>query len=231
MGKQGYENRSVYGFKDDPYSSHATILRLIGEGRGRRLLDVGAADGFLAERLTKQDWKVTAIERDPEMASLARRHCCEVVVIDLNQGVPHLSGLFDAIVYGDILEHLVSPERVFNLLNQYLTKGGVVIVSMPNVAHLWVRLMLLFGRFDYADSGILDRTHVRFFTLKTFRRFLEECNVQLVDMVPVPAPLLLAVPRRFHGAWLRALHTINAVAVKCWPRGLAYQFVAIGRMI
>lgn len=220
--------RFIYGFKGDPSSSHATILRFIGQGRGRRLLDVGAADGFLAERFAEQGWAVTAIEQDPELASCARRHCSEVVVSDLNNGVPQLTGSFDAMVYGDVLEHLASPELVLRDLNRHLKKDGMVIVSVPNVAHLWVRLMILLGRFEYADRGILDRTHLRFFTLKTFRQLLEQGHVHLVELVPVPAPLALVVPPRFHGAWLRWLQKVHAFGARCWPAGLAYQFVARG---
>ena len=66
---------SVYRFKDDPYSSHSLILARLGDGRGRKLLDVGAADGFLAERLTAQGWTVTALERDPGLAAQAHGRC------------------------------------------------------------------------------------------------------------------------------------------------------------
>ncbi len=220
---------SVYAFKDDPYSSHHQLLRLAGPGNGRRLLDVGAADGFLARRFALQGWRVTAIEQDSGLAAQAKAHCEAVAVCDLNGPLPELEGRFDAIVYADVLEHLVQPGAVFRQLNRLLTPEGRLFVSMPNVAHLWIRLMLLSGRFDYADRGIMDRTHMRFFTRKTFRTFLEECGMEITSLVPVPAPLFLAVPERFHGAWLRGLHRLNAAGARCWPAGLAYQFVAEGR--
>ena len=99
----------AYRLKDDPHSSHSVILSRLGEGRGRKALDVGAADGFLAERLTAQGWSVTALERDPELAARARGRCKEVVVADLESAPPLLHGPFDAIVYGDVLEHLSDP--------------------------------------------------------------------------------------------------------------------------
>lgn len=219
----------VYTFKDDPYSSHSAILAYAGQGRGRRVLDVGSADGFLAMRLAQQGWRVTGIERDPDLAACARRHCEDVIVWDLNQGSPPVTGPFDAIIYGDVLEHLIAPEAVFQQLNRLLADDGAVIVSVPNVAHLAVRLMLLTGRFDYMDRGILDRTHLRFFTLKTFRQFLDRCGVELTGLTSVPVPLPLIVPARYHGPWLRLLHRASAWGARCWPRGLAYQFVARGR--
>jgi SAM-dependent methyltransferase len=212
-------NTSPYRFKGDPHSSHALILARLGEGRGRRALDAGAADGFLAERMTARGWHVTAIERDPDQAARARGRCHELVVADLA----------DAASVVDVLEHLSDPLPVLSALNQRLARGGRVVASVPNVAHLWMRLALLLGRFDYADRGILDRTHLRFFTRRTFVALLRQAglDVDRVDATPVPLPLV--VPERLHGRWLQALHAVNAATARAWPRGLAYQFVAVCR--
>ena len=107
-----------------PYSSHAVILDRLGPGRGRPLLDVGAADGFLSELLTAQGWRVTALERDPAQAERARGRCAEVVVADLDEAAQTLSGPFDAIVYGDVLEHLSDPLAALVALNRALAAGG-----------------------------------------------------------------------------------------------------------
>ncbi|HUO65269.1 MAG TPA: class I SAM-dependent methyltransferase [Terriglobales bacterium] len=220
---------SVYQLKSDPHSSHALILRRLGDGRGRRALDVGAADGFLAELLTRQGWQVTALERDPEQAAKARGRCHEVIVADLDEAAPRLEGAFDAIVYGDVLEHLSDPLPALVALNRSLAPGGRILVSVPNVAHLWVRLSLLLGRWDYADRGILDRTHVRFFTRRSFTRFLGDAGLEIEELVATPAPLPLVVPTRFHGGVLDAVHGLSAGAARLWKGGLAYQFVAVCR--
>jgi SAM-dependent methyltransferase len=218
-----------YQLKRDPHSSHSVIADRLGEGRGRRALDVGAADGFLAEVLTARGWQVTAIERDPAQAARARGRCHEVVVADLEEAAGLVDGQFDAIVYGDVLEHLSDPLPVLQALNRTLTAGGVVVVSVPNVAHLWVRLQLLVGRFDYADRGILDRTHLRFFTRRTLLELLERAGLDVEELRATPVPLPLLVPERWHGGWLRALHGASAAAARSWTRGLAYQFVAVCR--
>ncbi len=224
-------SRSPYQLKDDPYSSHRVILSLLGEGRGRRVLDAGAADGFLAELLTARGWTVTALERDPVQAERARGKCEDVIVADLAEAAPTLSGPFDAIVYGDVLEHLSDPLSVLRAANQSLAPGGFIVVSVPNVAHLWVRLSLLAGHFDYADRGILDRTHLRFFTRRTLLALLAQAGLAVDELCVTPVPLPLVVPQRLHGAWLRAAHALSARASRWWPGGLAYQFVAVCRVL
>ncbi len=220
---------SPYQLKSDPYSSHAVILSWLGEGRGRRALDVGAADGFLAELLTRQGWQVTALERDPAQAAKARGRCHEVIVADLDQAAPRLEGSFDAIVYGDVLEHLNDPLPVLVALDRALAADGRVIVSVPNVAHLWVRFSLALGRWDYADRGILDRTHLRFFTKRSFAALLRDAGLSVEELVATPVPLPLVVPPRLHGRALDAVHALSAGAARAWMGGLAYQFVAVCR--
>ncbi len=222
-------SESPYRLKDDPYSSHSVILSRLGEGRGRRLLDVGAANGFLAQRLTERGYEVTGIEGDPRLAALAAGKCHAVVVADLDREAPELSGSFDVIVYGDVLEHLKDPLRVFQHLNRYLSPDGTLVISVPNVAHLRVRLQLLLGRFEYAERGILDRTHLRFFTLSSLRRFLAEAKVTVVELVATPVPLPLLVPERYHGWWLNTLHATNAALARVFKTLLGYQFVVVAR--
>jgi SAM-dependent methyltransferase len=220
---------SPYQLKEDPHSSHSVIVALLGEGGGRRLLDAGAADGFLAEVLTERGWIVTAVERDPVQADRARGRCHEVIVGDLVEVAAKLPGPFAAIVYGDVLEHLTDPAAALATVNQHLAPGGRVVVSVPNVAHLYVRLSLLAGRFDYADRGILDRTHLRFFTRRSFLALLAEAGLDVDTLRVTPVPLPLVVPRRLHGRWLDLAHGLSAWAARRWPRGLAYQFVAACR--
>jgi SAM-dependent methyltransferase len=218
-----------YELKDDPHSSHGIILARLGEGRGRRVLDVGAADGLLAERLTAQGWRATAVERDSERALRAQSRCAEVIVADLDRGLPDLAGRYDAVVCGDVLEHLSDPLPVLRGIGRHLVPGAAVLVSVPNVAHLTVRLSLLVGRWNYADRGILDRTHLRHFTRRTFLDLLREADLVVTELAVTPVPLPLVVPRKFHGAWLAVAQRLGAAAARGWPGGLAYQFVAVCR--
>ena len=216
-----------YVLKPDPHSSHSVILRWLGEGRGRRLLDVGAADGLLSRQLTERGWRVTAIEGDPALAQAGARHCGRMITVNLDREIPVGEGPFDVIVYGDVLEHLVDPLRVLVELDRSLGPGGFVIISVPNVAHLWIRLLLLVGRFDYLDRGILDHSHLRFFTERSLRAMLADAGLSVERFSATPAPLYQILPVSWHRRWVAATHSINAVIAQKVRRLLGYQFIVL----
>jgi len=216
-----------YVLKPDPHSSHSVILRWLGEGRGRRLLDVGAADGMLSRQLTQRGWRVTAIEGDPALAQAGARHCERMIPVNLDREIPVGEGPFDVIVYGDVLEHLVDPLRVLVELDRCLVPGGFVIISVPNIAHLWIRLLLLVGRFDYLDRGILDHSHLRFFTERSLRAMLADAGLTIGRFTATPAPLYQILPVSWHRQWVAATHSINAVIARKVRRLLGYQFIVL----
>ena len=216
-----------YVLKPDPHSSHSIILAWLGEGRGRRILDVGAADALVGRRLTEHGWRVTGIEGDPALAQAGAPYCERMITANLNREVPEVQGPFDAILYGDVLEHLIDPLRVLVELNRSLVPDGFVIVSVPNIAHLYIRLLLLLGRFDYLDRGILDNTHLRFFTARSLRALLDDAGLVVERFSATPAPLYQVLPERWHKRWVAVTHTINAAIARNLPRVLGYQFIPI----
>jgi 2-polyprenyl-3-methyl-5-hydroxy-6-metoxy-1,4-benzoquinol methylase len=224
------ENGLRYQSKEgDPHSSHSVILRLAGEGQGKRLLDVGSAQGVLARRFREHGFDVTCIEGDPKLAELGRAFSNRMIVADLDQEFPSLNDQFDVIVYGDILEHLKRPEVLLTNLNKHLTPSGFVIASAPNFAHLFVRLNILLGRFEYMERGILDQTHLRFFTQKSFRKLLEQAGLKVERLLATPVPLPLIVPLRYQVGWLRVAHSMNALLARGWKNMFGYQFVVVAR--
>ena len=221
--------RSRYHFKPDPYSSHSVMLGWLPEGGGRALLDVGAADGLLSRRFTDRGWRVTGIECDPAVAQTGARWCERMIVANLDRETPKLETLYDAIVYGDVLEHLADPFRVLSDMNRFLAPDGVVVASVPNVAHFVIRLSLLVGKFEYIDRGILDHSHLRFFTERSLRALFGDAGLTIDRFTATPAPLYQVLPTRFHRPWLAATHRINAWLAHSLPRLMGYQFIVLGR--
>ncbi len=218
-----------YVLKPDPHSSHSIVLRWLGEGRGQRILDVGAADAIVSRRLTERGWRVTGIESDPALAQAGAPHCERMITANLNREIPEVQGPFDAILYGDILEHLIDPLRMLVELDRSLAPDGFVIISVPNIAHLYIRLLLLLGRFDYIDRGILDNTHLRFFTARSLRALIADAGLVIERFTATPAPLYQVLPPSWHKRWVAATHTVNAVIARNLPRVLGYQFIVLAR--
>jgi O-antigen biosynthesis protein len=171
-------------------NSHSLMVRLVG--RGKRVLDVGCANGYLAEVLVGNGCTVSGVEFDPAAAEEARRHLEQLVVGDLEQldlVEAFGEGRFDVVVMGDVLEHLRDPLPVLRSTRRLLAPGGYVVISIPNVAHGDVRLSLLQGRFDYRPLGLLDSTHVRFFTRDNLRALLHDAGFAATDFLRTTAPL------------------------------------------
>ncbi len=224
-------SHSKYCLKPDRYSSHSVILSYLEDARGRRLLDVGAAQGDLAQLLTLRGFKVTAIECNSELAAMAQGKCCQVIVADLDKPLPEIEPGFDVAVCGDILEHLKDPLSALVRVAQLVKSDGLIIVSVPNVTHLWVRVQFCLGRFEYTERGILDATHLRFFTLTSFRRLLQQADLETLHLTATPAPVHLVIPEHFHGRTLNAVHAVSAFAAKNWKAMFGYQFVAVTRRV
>ncbi len=178
--------------------------------------DVGAADGLLSRQLTSRGWRVTAIEGDPVLAQAGARHCERMITVNLDREIPVGEGPFDVIA----LRVLVEPDRS-------LAPSGFVVVSVPNMAHLWIRLLLLVGRFDYFDRGILDHSHLRFFTERSLRAMLVDAGLSIERFTATPAPLYQILPVSWHRRWVAATHSINAVIARNVRRLLGYQFIVL----
>jgi len=214
-----------YQLKRFKYNSHYWILKLVdGAERPLRILDVGSADGYLGAILKERGHYVAGIERDPRLAEKARPVYDLFYLADLD-GFDFPEGHeYDFIIFADVLEHLPDPAAVLRRCLASLKQDGRIIISVPNVANFVIRLSLLFGRFDYRDRGIIDRTHLRFFTLESLRSLLQECglNVRRIVVTPIPLQLVWSVTNRHFFA---PLHYCHFQLVRLWKTLLAYQFV------
>ncbi|OGD85956.1 hypothetical protein A2Z23_01835 [Candidatus Curtissbacteria bacterium RBG_16_39_7] len=145
--------------------------------------------------------KVTGVEIDKKFAQVANGRITKVIVGDLENDKIQTKILqeskFDVIFASAILEHLKRPEQVLKNLIKSLKKGKIIIITLPNVACWRTRLELLMGRFNYTESGILDKGHLRFFTVKSAIQFIEgNCKLK-IDAIDFEFPLFPIIHRIF----------------------------------
>ncbi len=183
----------------------------------RRVLEIGCGEGQLGRLLRARGHSVTGIELLSDAAERARVHLDRVVTADVERdGLPFPPGSFDAIVFADVLEHLVDPWRVLREAVEVLAEDGVVVASIPNVQNLDVIRRLLRGRWDYRERGILDFGHLRFFTLKTIRALFAQADLRIES-----------VGHRYRRTWWRELLCWLSGG---WARGLwTRQYLVVGR--
>jgi 2-polyprenyl-3-methyl-5-hydroxy-6-metoxy-1,4-benzoquinol methylase len=174
-----------YETSDIPQGRNRIFVDLAAQGR--RILECGCATGFLSRHLVELGCTVTGLELDAEAAEKARRWCEKVVVTDLNRQdwTLGLARDYDTILFGDVLEHLVDPESALRKASELLVPGGRVIICLPNIAHWTIRASLLMGRFEYTPTGILDATHLRFYTPQTARKLIEDAGYQVISIHPI----------------------------------------------
>ncbi len=150
-----------------------------------KVLDLGCADGSMGKNLEIDlNCQVTGVEINPYLANKAKKNISYVITGDIQKKniLKEIanSGKFDIILAMAILEHLQFPKQTITQLIKYLSSDGLMIISLPNIAHWSIRLSLIRGKFTYQNSGILDLTHLRFFTLKTAVSFIEkDCRLKI----------------------------------------------------
>jgi O-antigen biosynthesis protein len=205
----------LYVYNERPHGSQEKLVALLA-GR-RRVLDVGCASGYLARRLQEGGATVVGLDVDERAKELAAPYCTEVYVGDVEtMELPFEPGSFDAVLCGDVIEHLRDPQAFLERVRPLLQPEGRLALSTPNVANWAMRLGLLFGRFRYTDWGLLDRGHLRLFTRSTLQECLLAAGYRVTRFdftVPVP---VVSTPR------VEALaHAIGRLR----PSLFAYQFV------
>ena len=204
-----YLNSSKNWWKYDPkWIAFNEVLK------NEYVLDVGCSYGDFGKKLKEKGCSVDGVEIDPIAAAAAREYLDHVDSFDIDQS-PVVSSMlekdYDTITYMDVLEHCKNPDLVISEFNKYLAKDGRIIVSVPNIVNVKERFLILFGRFNYEEYGVMDRTHLRFYTRASsyllIKRHFE--NVRFIGYTP-----------RFN--------SLNRL-VNIWPTLFALQFVIEGK--
>jgi radical SAM superfamily enzyme YgiQ (UPF0313 family)/GT2 family glycosyltransferase/SAM-dependent methyltransferase len=146
----------------------------------RRVLDVGCGQGLTGGLLrVERGIEVVGVELHSEVAEIAKSHLSRVVIGDLeSMDLPFDHGYFDCIIFADVLEHLVNPWGALQKVVKYLSIGGTIIASIPNIRNLDVLSKLAGGTWGYTEQGIMDRTHLRFFALADMFKLFEDVGIQ-----------------------------------------------------
>jgi SAM-dependent methyltransferase len=182
---------NYYAFDDVNYTVIDILKRLRPSlPDAPALLDIGCGRGQLASAARDLSYRVTGVESHPAALAVAQDRVDKLLPVDLtdqNSIATALDGQnFDIILFADVLEHTLDPLSVLIFYLRFLKPGGRIVVSLPNIACWDRRLALLFGHFDYTDSGIMDRTHLRFFTFSTAQALLREAGLAICSVRHAP---------------------------------------------
>jgi len=205
-------------FNSNPYSVHLNIINTVG--LNKKVLDVGCSEGTLSKKMKENNCTVVGIELNKEAAKIAEKFCYELLIGDVEsvQLNTKYEKYFDVILFADILEHLREPYEVLVRFKKYLKDDGIIIISVPNIANWRKRFQLLFGKFDYQEYGILDSSHIKFFTEKSAKKIIIDAGYELIEFDMTVGDL-----NRFPGLF----HSIGML----WPNLFAFQFFIIAEKI
>lgn len=211
-----------YRFDPALASTHSLLLERVS--KNSKVLEIGTASGYLGEYLVAEKkcevWGVEPVldvYEDAQTCGYFKLFNTNVEQFLLSAEIAGQQ--FDCILLGDVLEHMVDPLAVLQVLRQHLKPEGIMVVSLPNIAHYSTRFHLLSGKWDMADAGILDRTHLRFFTKKTASEMFEKAALKILECRPANGEM-----ERF------GIHKLFGIGKKLlffWPTFFAVQFVFI----
>ena len=217
---------NVYTFKDFEGSSHRILIDMIRRHTaGGTLLDLGAAGGELGAALRDRFDRTIGFEYNVDCIPTLRACFDQAVIADLEK-VKRLPSKADAIVLADVLEHLRSPTSTLQLVREALAPGGRAFISVPNIANITVRLGLLFGIFEYRDRGILDHTHLRFYTRRTIRREVEAAGFEILETGGSSVPIRLIIGKTPEPI-LRIGERLLTWLTRIWRGLFAYQIILV----
>jgi 2-polyprenyl-3-methyl-5-hydroxy-6-metoxy-1,4-benzoquinol methylase len=211
-----------YAFKDGDGTSHAVILEMMADLPRSRVLDLGCSGGLLAERIRARGHTVVGVDYF-EIPGV-RDRVDEFYQTDLSQGLPpEVGDAYDVVIAGDIIEHLPRPAKIMQEIRQVLRPGGQVMLSVPNFGHWYPRGRVAFGLFGYDRRGILDDTHLRFFTRATLRRLVRDTGFDVLEERATGLPL--GTISDAEGWKLRSMRKADRAVVRLRPTFFGYQWI------
>jgi methionine biosynthesis protein MetW len=196
------------------YSGNINLIIFREIKKHSKVLDVGCNTGRLGRKLIEEKGcTVYGVDISEEVVMEAQKNIDFAAIVDLErEGIPFPDRDFDVIILADILEHLKDPEALLIYLKAFLKDDGEIIISVPNVANIKNRVRLLFGKWNYTEHGILDKTHLRFFTQKTITQLINKVGLNIANM-------------NFSPGLSSYLGVLEKYICRIYPRLFALQFI------
>ncbi len=180
--------RDPYDFSQRPPCYYSRLRSNMAEYipvGAQTILDIGCAEGYFGKYLKEtRSVEVWGVEIDEKAALIARDHIDNVLLGDVTLLLNDIPDqYFDCIVFNDVLEHLVNPYKVLTEIKNKLTPHGMLVCSIPNVRYLPVlKELMIKKQWEYADNGVLDKSHLRFFTLKSIQKMFHELQFDIISI-------------------------------------------------
>jgi 2-polyprenyl-3-methyl-5-hydroxy-6-metoxy-1,4-benzoquinol methylase len=221
------ESSSIpYLDKPNKWSSHSQIIFYLAALQpGTSVLDIGTATGTIGRMGRNLGLRFTGIEPNPDWADIARPYYEAIEIGTIETCPEQYIRENQVIILADVLEHMPDPEQSLKYLINLQSAGTRFVISVPNIANIYIRLSLLMGKFDYTEQGILDKTHLRFFTHKTILQMLTKLNLKVANIWPTPIPLEKISPLFENSILGRLIYHLLKIATDIFPTLLGYQFV------
>jgi 2-polyprenyl-3-methyl-5-hydroxy-6-metoxy-1,4-benzoquinol methylase len=195
-----------------------------------KVLDVGCSSGnFGHELITRKHCTVDGLELDKADAKAASKQLRKVFIKNVEtDNLKEIDKDYDIIYFGDVIEHLVDPIAALKKIKNHLSPNGKILFSIPNMGHISIRLYLLRGDFDYGETGLLDKTHLHFYTLAEVQRVFAEAQLKIdhLDFVDKDYPKAL-VQKELKAAGLTGSAAFLARTQE--PAAAAFQFVGTAK--
>ncbi|MEX2054611.1 MAG: methyltransferase domain-containing protein, partial [Candidatus Andersenbacteria bacterium] len=211
-----------YTYKSFPFSSHTVIAKMLREAKAESILDVGCAEGFLAKALTYRPSILIGIDNNIDHKPQGYTH---FIKADLEESNFNFNTRFDAIVFADVLEHLVKPQVVLQKIKRYVSEDGFILVSVPNMDFLLARLPRFLGITLEMNRGLFDKTHKQEFNLKKIEDFLKVNEFEIIEREFTPVPLPLIFTAFDKGRFLYPIYLLLAFVTQSFPSIFAYQVI------
>jgi glycosyltransferase involved in cell wall biosynthesis len=215
----------AYEVKPTASSSHGKLLDWVSDAPPKRLLDLGCSSGALGELFRLSGHHVVGVDSTKHEGVADRLN--DFVEADLNHGIPsEVGGGFDVVLCADVVEHLVDPVGLLRQAHHVLGPRGVMLVSVPNVAHWYARMRVASGRFEYERRGIFDSGHLRFFTQRSFERMAGDAGWRVRRRMICGLPIDVADRGGPAPRWLtRVLAGADRAGLALSPNMFAYQML------